>query len=79
MQYQIQEEKKTHSFQAKIAAHGYRVYKNLAWSNAKQGDFVIVRIETKSRKKTDPYCCAIKALVDIPPRPKTVEHVPRKI
>ena len=79
MQYQIQEEKKAHSFQAKIAAHGYRVYKNLAWSNALTRRFCYSENRNKESKKTDPYCCAIKALVDIPPRPKTVEHVPRKI
>ena len=56
-------------FQAKIAARGYYVCKNLAWGNAKQGDFVTVEIETdKESQKIDPYCCAIKAMVDIPPR-----------
>ena len=35
--------------------------------------------QTKSRKKVDPYCCAIKAMVDIPPRLKTVGYVPREI
>ena len=65
-----------YSFQAKIAALGCDVYKNLAWSNAKRGDFVTVEIETyKESKKIDPYCCTIKAMVDIPPRLKTVRHV----
>ena len=69
-----------YSFQAKIGARGYHVYKNLAQSNAKQGDFVTVEIETdKESKKIDPYCCAFKAIVDIPPRLKTVGHVPREI
>ena len=68
------------SFQAKIADRRYHVYKNLAWSNAKQGDFVTVEIETdKESKKIDPYCCAIKAMVDIPLRLKTVGHVPKEI
>ena len=35
--------------------------------------------QTKSKKKIDPYYCAIKAMVDIPPRLKTVGHVPREI
>ena len=62
-----------YSFQAKNAACGYHIYKNLAWSNAKQG----VKIETdKESKKIDPYCCAMKAMVDIPPQLKTVGHVP---
>ena len=69
-----------YTFQAKIAARGYHVYKNLAWSNAKQGDFVTVEIQTdKESKIIDTYCCAIKAMVDIPPRLKTVGHVPREI
>ena len=69
-----------YSFQAKIGARGFHVYKNLAWSNAKQGYFGAVEIETdKELKKIDPYCCAIKAMVDIPPRLKTVGHVPREI
>ena len=69
-----------YSFQEKIVARGYHVYKNLAWSNAKQRDFVIVEIETdKEWKNIDPYCCAVKAMVDIPPRLKTVGHVPREI
>ena len=35
-----------YSFQAKIAAGGYHVYKNLAWSNSKHGDLVALEIET---------------------------------
>ena len=49
-------------------------------SNAKQGDFVTVEIETdRKSKKIDPYCCAIKPMADIPPRLKTAGHVPREI
>ena len=69
-----------YSFQAKIAAREYHVYKNLASSNANQGDFVTVEIETdKESKKIDPYCCAMKAMVDIPPQVKAVGYVPREI
>ena len=51
----------------------------MALSKAKQGDFVTVELETdKESKKIDPYCCAIKAMVDIPPRLKTVGYVPRE-
>ena len=72
--------KMAYSSQAKIVACGYHVYKNLAWSNAKQRDFVTVEIETdKESKKTDSYCNAIKVMVDMPPRLKTVGHVPREI
>ena len=68
------------SFLAKIAACRYHVYKNMGWSNAKQGDFVTVEIETdKESEKIDPYCCANKAMVVIPPRLKTVGQVPREI
>ena len=45
----MQEEKMAYSFQAKIAARGYHVYKNLAWNNAKQGDFLTVEIETDKK------------------------------
>ena len=31
--------------------------------------------QTKSKKKIDPYCCAMKAMVDIPPQLQTVGHV----
>ena len=76
----MQEEKMAYSFQAKITARGYHVYKNLTWSNAKQGDFGTVEIETdKESKKIDPYCSAIKAMVRIPPRLKTLGHVLREI
>ena len=69
-----------YSFQTKIAAHGYHVYKILVWSNAKQCDFVTVEIKTdKELKKIDTYCCAIKAMVDIPSRLKIVGNVPKEI
>lgn len=69
-----------YSFQAKIASRGYHVYKSLTWSDVKQGDLVTVEIETdKESRKIDPYCCAIKAMVGIPPQLKTVGHVPREI
>ena len=43
-----------HSFQAKITPRFDDIYKNLAWSNAKQVDFVTVEIETdKESKKID--------------------------
>ena len=67
-----------YNFQAKIADRRYHVYKNLALSNAKQGEFVTVEIEIeKESKKIDQFCCAIKATVDILPQLKTVEHVSR--
>ena len=69
-----------YSFQANIAACGYHVYKSLEWSNTKQGDFGTLEIEAdKKLKKIDPYCCAIKTMVDISPRLKTVGHMPREI
>ena len=69
-----------YSFEAKIAPCGYNVHKNLACSNAKQKDFVTVEIQTdKEKKKINPYRCAVKAMLDIPLRLKTVEHVIREI
>ena len=57
----MQEEKMAYSFQAKIVARGYDVYKNLAWSNAEQGDFGTVEIETdKESKKIDPIAVLLK-------------------
>ena len=53
-QKDIQEERMAFSFQAKIAARGYHVYKNLAWStysNAKQEDFITVEIGTDKESK----------------------------
>ena len=41
----------TYSFQAKISARGYHVCKQLAWSNAEQGDFVTVEIERDTESK----------------------------
>ena len=71
------------SFQAKITGRRYHIDKNLAWSNAKQGDFITIEIATdkglKKKEEIDPYCCAIKAMVDIPARLKTVGHMPREI
>ena len=65
-------------FSSKNRNSWYRVYKNFAWSNANQGDFVTVEIETdKEPKKIDPYCCAI--MVDILPRLKKIGHVSREI
>ena len=64
-----------YSFQAKIGARGYHVYKNLPWSHAKKGDFVT----GETVKKIDPYCCAIKAMVDIPTRLKTGDMVKHEL
>ena len=67
-------------FSSKIADPRYYVYKNLALSNAIQGEFVTVEIEIdKESKKIDQFCCAIKATVDILPQLKTIEHVSREI
>ena len=39
-----------------------------------------MEIETdKESKEIDPYCCAIKAMVDLPPLLKTVGDVPREM
>ena len=43
--------KMAYSSQAKIAARGYHVYKNLTWSNTKQGDFITLKIQTDKESK----------------------------
>ena len=63
-----------------MAARGFHVYRNITWTDVKQGDSVSVEIETNEEsKKVDPYSCAIKALVGQPPQLKTVGHIPREI
>ena len=65
-----------YSFKAKVAARGFHVYRNVTWTDVKQGDSVSVDIETNEEpKKVDPYSCAIKALVGQPPQLKTVGHI----
>ena len=69
-----------YSFKAQVAPRGFHVYRNITWTDVKQGDSVSVEIETNEEsKKVDPYSCAIKALVGQPPQLKTVGHLPREI
>ena len=69
-----------YSFKAQVAARGFHVYRNITWTDVKQGDSVSVEIETNEEsKKVVPYSCAIKALVGQPPQLKTVGHIPREI
>ena len=49
----------------------------MVWSRAKQGDFVTVETEIDKKSRQIDACCPIKTMVDIPPRLKTVGHVPR--
>jgi len=68
------------SFDRKIAARGYHVYKNTTWKNAKAGQKVQVQIETnKSSKECDPYACAIKIKNNFFDNWMTVGHIPRDI
>ena len=63
-----------------MAARGFHIYRNITWTDVKQGDSVSVEIETNEEsKKADPYSCAIKALVGQPPLLKTIGHIPREI
>ena len=69
-----------YSFQAKVAARGYHVYKYTTWEDAKIGDKVLIELETDEKsKEIDPYCCSIKAMVGLPQQLKTVGHIPREI
>ena len=68
------------SFDSKIAARGYHVYKNTTWKNAKAGQKVKVQVETnKSSKESDPYACAIKVKNNFFDNWMTVGHIPREI
>ena len=69
-----------YSFQAKVAARGYHVYKYTTWEDAKIGDKVLIELNTDEKsKEIDPYCCSIKAMVGLPQQLKTVGHIPREI
>ena len=47
-------------FEAKVAARGYHIYRNLTWENVKPGDKMTVRLETNDElKKVDSYCCVL--------------------
>ena len=40
-----------YSFQVKVAARGYHVYKNTTWEEAKCGDKVLIDLETDEKSK----------------------------
>ena len=68
------------SFNSKIAARGYHVYKNTTRKNAKAGQKVKVQVETnKSSKESDPYACAIKVKNNVFDNWMTVGQIPREI
>ena len=61
-----------YSFQGKIAVCGITFTKT--WHGVILNKEILLQSkskQSKSRKKIDPYFCAIKAMVDIPPRLKT--------
>ena len=63
-----------------MAARGFHVYRNITWTDVKEGASVSVEIETNEEsKKVDSYSCAIKALVGQPPQLKIVGHIPREV
>ena len=69
-----------YSFTATVASRGYHVYKNTSWSNAKVGEKVTVKMETKkSSLEIDPYACAIKIKNCFFDSLITVGHIPREI
>lgn len=67
-----------YSFKVQVAARGFHGYRNRTWSDAKQGDSMLVEIKRESNK-VNPYSCAIKAFVGQPPKLKTIGHIPREI
>ena len=69
-----------YSFTATVASRGYHVYKNTSWTNAKVGEKVTVKMETKkSSLEIDPYACAIKIKNCFFDSLITVGHIPREI
>ena len=67
------------SFQAKVAARGYQVYKNITWEGTKCGGKVLNDLEIDEKAiEIDPYCCSIKTMVGGPQQLKTVGHIPEK-
>ena len=70
----------TYSFQAKVAACGYHVYKGTTWEEAKCGDKVLIDLKTDEKStEMNPCRFLIKAVVGRPQQFKTVGHVPREI
>ena len=66
------------SFQAKVFARGYHVYKKKR-KDAKYGDKVLIGLEKDEKSiEIDPYCCSTKAMVDRPKQLKAVEHILRE-
>ena len=69
-----------YTFQAIVTARGFHIYRNITWNDAVPVQKVKVELETNEKsRKIDPYCCAIKAMVDQPPLLKTVSHIPSEI
>ena len=69
-----------YSFTAKVASRGYHVYKNTSWTNAKVGEKVRVKMETKkSSLEVDPYACAIKIKNRFFDSLITIRHISREI
>ena len=65
------------SFQAKVFARGYHIYKNKR-KEAKYGDKVLIGLETDEKSiEIDPYYCSTKAMVDRPHQLKAVGHILR--
>ena len=68
-----------YSFQANVAARGYKVYKNITWEETKCGDKVLSDLETDEKAtEIDPYCCLIKTMVGRPQQLNTMGHIPEK-
>ena len=59
---------------AKIVSRRYHVCKNVSWENVKAGEKT-----NKDSIKTDPYCCAVKAMVGNPAKLATVSRISKEI
>ena len=69
-----------YSFQFKVAALCYHIYKNTTWEEAIIVSRILIELETDERyKKIDPYCCSVKAIVSLSQQMKTMGHIPKEI
>ena len=75
-----QNNKMANSFQVKVAARGYHVYKMTTWEEAKYRNKILIDLETDEKSiEVDLYCCSSKAMVGRPQQLKILGHIPRKI
>ena len=75
-----------YSFQAKVTARGYHIYKNTTWEDAKCGDKILTDLEMDEKTNRDWWLLlnsktikTIKTIVGQPQKLKAVVHIPKEI